>query len=116
VVFRAEPLFDYGVDAQAEVVADDALVTGRLLGLQIKGGDSYLGRPKGDEGWVFPASNDHLAYWLGHSLPIILGLVNPERQAFWQVITSRTIKENKKGSRSWFRAASRLTGLPGRPC
>jgi hypothetical protein len=31
--FRAEPLFDYGVDAQAEVVADDALVTGRLPGL-----------------------------------------------------------------------------------
>jgi Domain of unknown function (DUF4365) len=95
--FRAEPLFDYGVDAQAEVVADDALVTGRLLGLQIKGGDSYFGEPKGEEGWVFRASNDHLAYWLGHSLPIIVVLVNPERQAFWQVITTRTIKENKKG-------------------
>ena len=96
-IFRPEPLFDYGVDAQAEVVTDDALVTARLLGLQIKGGDSYFDKPKGEEGWVFRANNDHLAYWLGHSLPILVVLVNPERQAFWQVITTRTINEHKKG-------------------
>jgi hypothetical protein len=95
--FGREPLPDYGVDAQAEVVADDDLVTGRLLGLQIKGGDSYFGEPRGEEGWVFRASNDHLAYWLGHSLPILVVLVNSERQAFWQVITTRTIKEHEKG-------------------
>lgn len=28
---------DYGVDARAEIVAEDDLVTGRLIGLQIKG-------------------------------------------------------------------------------
>jgi hypothetical protein len=95
--FRPEPLFDYGVDAQAEVVADDALVTGRLLGLQIKGGEYYFREARGEEGWVFRANDDHLAYWLGHSLPILVVLVNPERQAFWQVITTRTIKEHKKG-------------------
>jgi hypothetical protein len=85
------------VDAQAEVVTGDALVTGRLLGLQIKGGDSYFGQPKGEDGWVFRANNDHLAYWLGHSLPIVVVLVNSERQAFWQVITTKAIKEHEKG-------------------
>lgn len=94
--FGPEPLPDYGVDALAEVVTDDDLVTGRLLGLQIKGGDSYFRRPKGEEGWTFRASSDHLAYWLGHSLPILVVLVNPEGQAFWQVITTKTIKEHKK--------------------
>ena len=32
--FGREPLPDYGVDALAEVVADDDLVAGRLIGLQ----------------------------------------------------------------------------------
>jgi hypothetical protein len=95
--FGREPLPDYGVDAQAEVVADDDLVTGRLLGLQIKGGDSYFSEPKGEEGWVFRDNNDHLAYWLGHSLPILVVLVDSQRQAFWQVITTKTIEEHGEG-------------------
>jgi hypothetical protein len=85
------------VDGLAEVVTEDDLVTGRLLGFQIKGGDSYFGRPKGEDGWTFWASNDHLAYWLGYSLPVLVVLVNRDGQAFWQVITTRTIKEHKKG-------------------
>ena len=95
--FGREPLPDYGVDALAEVVADDDLVTGRLIGLQIKGGDSYFDEPRGAEGWVFREDNDHLAYWLCHSLPILVVLVNSARQAFWQVITSRTVIEHAKG-------------------
>jgi hypothetical protein len=95
--FRREPLPDYGVDAQAEVVASDDFVTGRLVGLQIKGGQSYFEEPKGDEGWVFRANNDHLAYWLGHSLPILVVLVNSQRQAFWQVIAANTVKEHEAG-------------------
>ncbi len=95
--FGPDPLPDYGVDALAEVVTDDDLVSGRLLGLQIKGGASYFRRPKGDEGWVFRASIDHLSYWLGYSLPILVVLVNADRQAFWQVVTTKTVKEGKKG-------------------
>ncbi len=49
-LFREQPLPDYGVDAQAEVVAGDQLATGRLLGLQIRGGNSRFARPKGNEG------------------------------------------------------------------
>ena len=94
--FRVEPPPDYGVDAQAEIVADDDLVTGRRLGIQIKGGESHFSRPKGNKGWTFSESNDHLAYWLGSSLPIVLVLVDSERQAFWQAITTATVKENKK--------------------
>jgi hypothetical protein len=95
--FGREPLPDYGVDALAEVVADDDLVTGRLIGLQVKGGDSYFDEPRGAEGWVFREDNDHLAYWLCHSLPIVVILVNSARQAFWQVITPRTVTEHVKG-------------------
>jgi hypothetical protein len=96
-LFREQPLPDYGVDAQAEIVAEDELVTGRLMGLQIKGGDSRFVRVKGDEGWVFRDSNDHLAYWLGHSLPVLVVIVDPGGNAFWQAVTTSTIREAEKG-------------------
>jgi hypothetical protein len=95
-LFREQPLPDYGVDAQAEVLAEDDLVTGRLLGLQIKGGDSRFVRVKGDEGWVFRDTSDHLAYWLGHSLPVLVVIVDSGGNAFWQAVTPGTIREAKK--------------------
>src|ERR1700676_2448513 len=94
--FREQPLPDYGVDAQAEVVADDELVTGRLVALQIKGGDSWFGE-LADGGWVFRESSDHLAYWLGHSLPVVVVIVDTGGKAFWQVVTPATVRETPKG-------------------
>ena len=88
---------EYGVDAFAEVREPDAdaMITGELLGLQIKGGDWYFKRPARDgQGWVFRDSGDHLAYWLGHSTPVIVVLVRPGGSAaYWQVITPETVKE-----------------------
>ncbi len=96
-IFRGAGLPDYGVDAQIEVVDADALVSGRLIGLQVKGGSSYFGEPSGGEGWTFRDSNHHLAYWLGHSLPVIVVLVDPNRRAFWQVISTKTATEHEQG-------------------
>jgi hypothetical protein len=95
--FGPNPLPDFGVDALAEIVAADDVVTGRLIGIQVKGGNSWFKRRRGDLGWVFESDDDHLAYWLGYSLPIIVVLVNEKRQAFWQAITPETVIE--KGSR-----------------
>jgi hypothetical protein len=97
-LFREQALLDYGVDAQAEVVADDELVTGRLVALQIKGGDSWFDEESADgEGWIFRESSDHLAYWLGHSLPVIVVIVSNDGKAFWQVVTPTTVRETKMG-------------------
>jgi hypothetical protein len=115
-LFREQPLPDYGVDAQAELVAEDELVTGRLLGLQIKGGDSRFVRVKGGQGWVFRDSNDHLAYWLGHSLPVLVVIVDPDGNAFWQAVTTSTIREAKRASPSRSRAASPWTSARVTSC
>ncbi len=96
-LFREQPLLDYGVDAQAEVVADDELVTGQLLGLQIKGGNSRFVKAKGNEGWVFRDNSDHLAYWLSYSLPVLVVIVDSDDKAFWQVVVSATVRETRKG-------------------
>lgn len=93
--FGQNPLPDFGVDVLTEIVGADDLVSGRLIGIQVKGGNSWFSRPKGDLGWVFSSDDDHLAYWLGYSLPVIVVLVNEDREAFWQAITPQTVTEKK---------------------
>jgi Domain of unknown function (DUF4365) len=93
--FGKNPLPDFGVDVLAEIVAADDLVTGRLIGIQVKGGNSWFRRRKGDQGWVFREDNNHLAYWLAYSLPVIAVLINDGREAFWQAITPETVTERK---------------------
>jgi Domain of unknown function (DUF4365) len=121
-LFREQPLPDYGVDAQAEVVAGDELVTGRLLGLQIRGGNSRFARPTGNEGWTFRDTSDHLDYWLRYSLPVLVVIVDSDGNAFWEVVTPATVKETPEGftmviQRSQpfdIAARDKLLGLAGR--
>jgi hypothetical protein len=92
-LFREQPILDFGVDAHLEVVTDDDLVTGRNISLQIKSGKSYFRRSR-RAGWTFTASNNHLAYWLGHTLPIVVIAVTPDKEAYWQVVNTDTVTEN----------------------
>jgi len=85
---------DFGVDVFTEIVAVDDVVTGGLIGIQVKGGKSWF-RRKCDQGWVFSSDDDHLAYWFGNSLPVIVVLVNEQRQAFWAAITPDTVTEKE---------------------
>lgn len=94
--FREQPILDYGIDAQAEVVADDDLVTGQLLALQIKGGNSWFSKPYSG-GWTFYGDSNHLAYWLGHSLPVIVVIVDDDDNAFWEQVTPSTTSETQEG-------------------
>ena len=93
---------EYGVDGFAEVKdgSSDPIITGEILGLQIKGGGSWFSRPTPDKlGWTFRESADHLAYWLGHTTPVIVILVRPDKSAaYWQVISPQTVKETTTGS------------------
>jgi hypothetical protein len=93
--FREQFLMDYGIDAQAEVVADDDRVAGQLLAMQIKGGNSWFSKPY-DGGWTFYGDSNHLAYWLGHSLPVVV-IVNDDGNAFWEQVTSATARETPQG-------------------
>jgi hypothetical protein len=94
--FYPQELPEWGVDAQVGIVDADELVTGQLIALQIKGGASYFSK-ENKTGWLFQENNDHLAYWLGQSLPVVLVLVAPDGTAYWEHFNTRTIKENKKG-------------------
>lgn len=74
-LFREQPVQDYGIDAHVEIVENDA-ATGQLFGLQIKTGRSWF-EEETPEGYVFRSDNEHVEYWLGHSLPVVVTLVIP---------------------------------------
>lgn len=97
-IFREQATDDYGVDAHIEVVSNEKLVTGQLIGLQAKSGESWF-RESTDAGWTFRESHRrHLNYWLGHSLPMIIVLFNPRDQyCYWQEIDESTVRRTDKG-------------------
>jgi hypothetical protein len=69
-LFREQPTEDYGIDAHVEVV-DGRDVRGRLLALQIKSGESWF-QDLASGGWWFRPDDDHVQYWLRHSLPVVV--------------------------------------------
>ncbi len=110
-IFREQTESDYGIDAHIELVSSDELVSGRLIGVQIKSGDSHLHEVKRsveEPGWSYWADSDHLAYWLGHCLPVIVVFVDLELNAYWQTVTPDSIRETPKGFTIWVPEEQRL--------
>lgn len=89
-IFREQPISDYGIDAQIEFVEGE-IVTGKLIALQIKTGTSWF-QESTEEGYVFRGDNEHLKYWIEHSLPVLIILHNPETKiSYWQAIKTENV-------------------------
>ena len=100
-IFREQQTSDYGVDGHVETRDDDG-PTGRLIGVQIKTGSSHFDEEK-DDGWIFRPKDRHIRYWLTHSLPMYLLLVDLEaRENYWQVLDESTIQTGERGGRYVF--------------
>src|SRR5467141_813356 len=91
-LFREQPLVDFGIDAQVEIVEGDKPV-GRLIALQIKSGPSYFAHKRGAK-YKFYGRKEHLEYWLRHCLPVFLVLHNPnDGMLLWQRVERHLIHE-----------------------
>lgn len=96
LVFREQETSDFGVDAQVEIKRE-GLPTGRLVGLQIKSGPSWFAEAY-EEGWIFRPKPKHIPYWLNHSLPMFVLLVDlVEKIIYWQEISERTLQTGDRG-------------------
>jgi hypothetical protein len=94
--FREQPLIDFGIDAQVEIVQGGKPV-GRLIALQIKSGTSYFAHKQGDN-YRFYGQNEHLEYWLRHCLPVFLVLYNPkDKMLLWQRVERHLVHETENG-------------------
>lgn len=68
---------DVGVDGLIEFVLDEE-VTGILIGVQVKSGDSYLNTKR--DGFELAVSQDHIDYWANYHLPVYLIFYSPSLQ------------------------------------
>lgn len=95
-LFREQPLIDFGIDAQVEIV-DNEGPAGRLIALQIKSGASYFTHKQGTN-YKFYGRKQHLGYWLRHCLPVFLVLHNPsDGMLLWQRIERHLVHETGEG-------------------
>ncbi|MEO6191777.1 MAG: DUF4365 domain-containing protein [Thermoanaerobaculia bacterium] len=73
---------DVGVDATIELCVD-GLPTGKLVGVQVKSGTSYI-RSETEENFRFYPSADDLNYWRRLTIPLILVVFDPScRDLYW---------------------------------
>jgi hypothetical protein len=106
-IFREQPISDFGIDAHLEIVENGA-PTGRLIGVQIKSGSSYLSERRSDS-FIYRGSNEHLDYWTGHSLPVLVVLCDTNtRECYWQSVEVGKIKRTKDAWRMAVPSSQRL--------
>jgi hypothetical protein len=87
---------DYGIDVLLET-AVDGVPDGRMLALQVKSGPSYFER-RTDTHVAYRCSDRHVRYWLGHSLPVVIVLYDPDKKvAYWQVVSRDTVVSAGEG-------------------
>jgi hypothetical protein len=94
-LFREQKTHDYGIDAHVEIVENER-PTGKLIALQIKSGRSFFEEEQ-ESGYIFRTDDKHIAYWVDHSMPVVLVLYNPDtNQVCWQQISRETVKPTGK--------------------
>lgn len=97
-IFREQPTSDFGIDGQIEPRdPKTGRGTGRLVGCQIKAGKSYFSEET-ETAFIYRGTAEHLSYWLGHSLPVIVVLCDLDAsRCYWQAINEHTITRTGTG-------------------
>lgn len=89
MIFREQPVDDYGIDAQIEIV-ENKCATGKLIAVQIKSGNSYF-KELTPNSIIYRGKRKHYDYWLNHSLPVIIVLYDPEKdKCYWNIVNKET--------------------------
>jgi len=89
-LFHPQRITDLGIDAQVEAV-DDGFCSGRMIALVFKAGDAFFSEAV-EDGWLYRGSNAQLLYWLGHSLPVVLLIRQPDTKVtYWAHVTQSAV-------------------------
>ena len=84
---------DVGVDATVELTRDGH-PTGKLIGVQVKSGTSYI-RAETEDGFKFYPSPDDLDYWRRLTLPLFLFVYDPRTESVYWLDVQRYM-ENRQ--------------------
>lgn len=95
-IYREQAIEDYGIDAHIEVVESDQSVTGQLVAVQVRSRSRPFDRVS--DGWEIRESLDHLEYWLGHVLPVIIVIFDTvQGRGYWQRVSPHTVVRTAAG-------------------
>lgn len=82
---------DLGLDGEIEVREPDGTTRGRVLSVQIKCGSSFF-RSESDRGFRYRPKPQHLNYWLSHTTPVLLVLVDDEvGTCYWRHVHAKNL-------------------------
>ena len=98
LIFRETTNNDVGLDGIVEYVDENGKVTGEMIAVQIKSGESYFNN-KVNNGFKFYFNKKHIEYWETFPLPIYLILYNPKDKKIYYENVSIYLKNpsnNKK--------------------
>ena len=86
-VSREFNVSDQGIDMEVEFTDDAHEATGAKLYLQLKSGDSYTRKRKGDGAEIFTIKDErHARYWMAQAFPVLLVVRNSEDEVRWMRI------------------------------
>lgn len=87
---------DFGIDGYIDLVGSSGAVTGRMLAVQIKCGNSYLSH-QNQFGFAYYGESKHLNYLLNHPMPVILIICDPDNEVcYWQHFDQSVIEPTKR--------------------
>ncbi|WP_428662238.1 DUF4365 domain-containing protein [Runella sp.] len=87
---------DVGIDMIVELT-DAGVPNGRMIGVQIKSGESYFADKDSTGNVIFRCSDVHVNYWINYALPVIVVLHHvSQNHTIWEQVTSLTIVKTGK--------------------
>lgn len=95
LIWRPILVEDVGLDGAIEISLGD-FPTGKIVGAQIKAGQSYI-RAENDATFRFYPDEDDLAYWLAVTIPVILFVHDPTSSRTYWLDVKKHVQERPPG-------------------
>jgi hypothetical protein len=88
---------DFGIDGQIEVVTSSGSVTGQMLAVQVKYGESFF-REKNQWGYVYRGELKHFNYLSNYPIPVFITICHPEsEECYWVQFDPTQVQNTKAG-------------------
>lgn len=115
----SNPDHDLGTDLWVLPRDERRFDLGLMLGFQVKNGRSFVANKvtvDGRDGWWLPESRGHLESWLGHAVPHIVVLRDPDTgTSYWAHVSPQSVKWTGKRGKTFVPSDQILSrdALPG---
>jgi tetratricopeptide (TPR) repeat protein len=95
-MFREQPEGDVGIDGHLEIIGPEGQATGRIVGVQVKGGPSFFSHP-GVDGWTVYIPKATVRYWRQYAVPVIIVIADLEvLTAYWARVDRGDFEETQE--------------------